>query len=161
MLTTTFTESDFSVFSPIVGAIAAADEAARCTLARIRDRVMLAIDDWQDWSDRTFADVQPELLSIIESVSWLAGYIAAFLWGVSTLACLKTWRFWAESHEQRELLAKLLLTLDYSTVKDILYLAYSVVVIVGVVGFLVGAHGLSNAPRWASKAIGYALCVTW
>jgi hypothetical protein len=117
-----------------------------------------ALDDWQSWSDRTFCDIQPEILAAIESIAYIVGYIAAMAWGYSQLACLNTWEAWLESAPQRAM-ALDVMGQHWVEIRFWLSVAYSAAAVAVVVGALIGLHVLRQSPRWAGRAIGFALCV--
>jgi hypothetical protein len=54
-----------------------------------------ALDAWQDWSDSTFDDRYREaILTLVEGLSALVGYLAGFAYGWLLLQCLKTACYW-------------------------------------------------------------------
>jgi hypothetical protein len=119
-----------------------------------------ALTMWQDWSDRTFADIQPEILAALESIAYIVGYTAAMAWGYSRLACTNTWKAWLDSAPQRAL-ALDVMGITWDEIRYWFSVAYSVAAVAIVIGALMGAYVLGNAPRWTGKAIAFGLCVSW
>jgi hypothetical protein len=117
-----------------------------------------ALEQWQDWSDRTFCDIRPEILSIIESACYLVRYIAVMAWGYSRMACLNTWDAWMASAPERAM-ALDVMGQHWAEVRFWLSVAYSAVAVAVVIGGLTGLHVLRQSPRWAGRAIAFALCV--
>lgn len=143
MIQATFTASD------IHPALGTADRAAHDFLYA-----------WQAWSDRTFGTIQPHVLAAIESICYVIRWAAAMAWSYSRLACTNTWEAWLESAPQRAL-ALDLMGITWEEIRLWLSVAYSIAAVAVVVTALTGVYLVSNAPRWAGRAIAFALCVSW
>lgn len=117
-----------------------------------------ALTLWQDWSDRTFADIRPEVVSIIESLAYLVGYAAAMAWGFSRLACTRTWDAWLEAAPSRVLAAKVM-GWCWDDARRAFAVVASVLAVTVVAVGLAGGYVLGNAPRWLGRVIAIALCV--
>ena len=54
-----------------------------------------ALDAWQDWSDATFDDkYRAAILTLVEGLATLIGYLIGFAYGWLYLQCVKTARYW-------------------------------------------------------------------
>jgi hypothetical protein len=117
-----------------------------------------SLDSWQTWSDRTFGTIQPHILVAVESMAYVIGWAVAMAYSYTRLACLNTWEAWLESAPQRALVAKVM-GQHWATARRWFYMAYSAAAVAVVAGVLAGVYVLRQSPRWAGRAIAFALCV--
>jgi len=74
------------------------------------------------------------------------------------MACIRTWDAWLETAPQRALAAEVM-GQHWETARRWFAVVYSATVVAVVAIVLAGAYVVGNAPRWAGRVIGFALCV--
>lgn len=121
-----------------------------------------ALTLWQDWSDRTFCDIQPEVLSIIESIAYIAGYAAAMAWGFACWAVNSTVEAWEDDLQQQVIhAAALACERSYVWGRKAIYAAYSALALSGIVAILAAIALVKYGSRAGVALVGWCLCVTW
>jgi hypothetical protein len=136
--------------------------AIRPVLGQLDRTVRDFLDAWQDWSDRTFADIQPEILSAIESICYVVGYTAAMAWGFACWAVTTTVEAWETDLRQQVInAAALACDRSYAWGRTAIYTAYSAVVLSGIVAILAAIALIRYGSRAGVALVGWCLCATW